>query len=40
MKSKEQITEKASKVQPVERIRLVEVILNSPDKINPEIEQK
>jgi hypothetical protein len=39
MESIEQLAKKAIGLNPVERIRLVEAILFSLDKINPEIEQ-
>ncbi|NIA05494.1 MAG: addiction module protein [Proteobacteria bacterium] len=39
MESIEQLAKKAIGLQPVERIKLVEAILYSLDKPNPEIEQ-
>jgi putative addiction module component (TIGR02574 family) len=39
MESIDQLAKKANKLQPVERILLVEAILKSLDNINPEIEQ-
>jgi len=39
MESVEQLAEKAVELQPAERLRLVEAILFSLDKIDPDIEQ-
>ena len=39
MESIEQLAKKAVTLQPVERIRLVEAILFSLDKVDPDIEQ-
>ena len=40
MESLEQLAKKATNLQPVDRIRLVEAILQSLDRIDPEIEGK
>ncbi len=40
METLEQIKEKAIALKPIERIQLVEAILHSLDKIDPDIEQK
>ena len=39
MESVDQLAKKAAGLQPIERIRLVEAILYSLDKPNPDIEQ-
>ena len=39
MDSVEQLAEKAVKLEPVERLRLVEAVLFSLDKIDPDIER-
>lgn len=39
MESVEQLTQKAKGLQPVDRIKLVEAILRSLDKPDPEIEK-
>ncbi len=39
MESVDQLAKKATGLQPIERIRLVEAILYSLDKPNPDIEQ-
>ena len=39
MESIEELARKAAQLQPVDRIKLVETILQSLDKIDPEIEK-